>query len=300
MKPPTQKTTTNKPTGPVKVPARTSWRTPPTQAPAATPSTPPSQLPTLEALVGLAAAMATPTEKPAATARRAMELFVACEHELVEMKKSVAKRDAERKHLCEVAEYEQAFLSNFKEGSCVWYDSFKPGERVSVDDFLKACMPRSKEEDRMGKWRSFLALQLSRNGGLNGLPQLNKSESAEWAPKLVKKFQIDGLLMDLRLAGVRDAFLEFLESDCKAMKADKAAKSTRAKIVRPVSRKLLAGEKLYPDEEVILTGLTPAEIEDEIVKLKMNSSQAKWWKAAIEDLKVPPAGRPKVKKVRAG
>lgn len=210
-------------------PVSPPWKLPPEVPPVEAPRTPVTKLPSLETFVGLAASMATPNEKPAATARRAMELFAACERELAEMERLAARANAEAKFLSDEFELVSAFLSNFKAGENIYYDSFDPGEKVTIDAFLEACMPRSRKEARMAKWRAFIAWKLSLNGGMIGLPILSESESADLAPILVMRFRESGFSIDERLSGLRDDFTAFLEDDRKAKASERGKKGGKQK-----------------------------------------------------------------------
>lgn len=99
-------------------------------------------------------------------------------------------------------EEERLFLANFI-----------PGERVSLTEFLKAVMPRSKSDDREVKWGAYRAFCIKRGDEWFIRPTpTTKEELRDAKGDRIREDKSEGLHSN-GLYNTRQRFLEFLEQD---------------------------------------------------------------------------------------
>jgi hypothetical protein len=164
-----------------------------------------TQIPSLETLATLAATMASPAENPAATAHRALQLWQACGDELDRMAPHIQKRQGAIAAAAVATAENRAFLA-----------SFKPGETVPLDAFLKAVMPNSKPGDRLAKWRACTAANLAATGHTESAADVLRRDREEGIPTR-------GLTI------CRDILLRFLKKDRAATNRERGKKAADAK-----------------------------------------------------------------------
>jgi hypothetical protein len=175
------------------------------------------QTPTLETLAQLAAVMASLTEKPASTARRAFQLWQACGEEIARMGPHIETLS----RAIEAAAAGRAENRTFVAG-------FKPGESVPLDDFLKACMPNSKPGDRMAKWRAYTAHGLAADDRRQGLPAKSPAALAEAVGDALRGERENGIPAN-NLTDYRYCFMLYLASDRAQQNTERGIKAAMAK-----------------------------------------------------------------------
>lgn len=180
-----------------------------------------------------------------------------------------------------------------RESEREFLSQFKSTERVPLEDFFEIVLPGAKSQRCIEKWKAYLGMRIQEMSKWDSdSTPMSKGELDDAVESDIQEHHRVGLeRRGLHLESKR--FLEFVNDDLNNSKADKVVRSKWAKLIRPLSKALLAGEVLTADQQALMTSLTPAQQQNEIVKLNLNLGQARKFKAAIEDLKTPPKGRPR-------
>jgi len=241
-------------------------------------------IPTQIELAALAAVMATPAEDPEITARRAMLLWDACGKEVAPL----VQKEARINELLSEPPSEDSI------NDYLFIQNFMPSETVSLDSFLEACMPESKEDTRTTRWRAYRRFYVARADSSCGLPVKDDEALRDAVASMMKRDRDEGFPCSNALLTIRDDFRMFCESTVKPAIVENARKMTIIRtIIRPASKALLDGQRLTAEQKETLKNLTPQEIETEIKGLKMSLEEADKWKAAIVDLRTSQKGRPR-------
>ena len=197
-------------------------------------------IPTGAELANLAAVMASPSEDPDVTARRAMKLWEACEQELHRAKSREEKSQADGNREFDEFQDDCQFLHSVKLGKCVNFESFnpnldypifEPGERVTLETLLKIVMPPSKIEDRMAKWRAFRRLNVIQMDGIQGLSERSESQLLDAVDSMMKRDDEEGFPCSISLLAIWKNFTTFLEHDRKFQRSEASKKGGRPKKV---------------------------------------------------------------------
>ena len=256
--------------------------------PTATPKNAPPpvlELPTVATLAALAASMATPAEEPESTASRAMKLWKACQQELEE-ELQIAGVRRKRQPL---TQQEDDFLIACEISRSI-FDKYKTTDNsVPLDLFLKAF----KLKNLSKKWSDFWEQEVKQSIAAQKNSVFAYVRDLRWPSGPEEDIPLHCIL------SLRNEFTKFINHDRKELNITKGSKGARARIIRPITRKVLAGDQLTHEEQDIIHGLTPEEINAEVTKNKMDRRQEMKWKAAIHDSNTPPKGRPRVIKKRA-
>lgn len=248
-------------------------------------------LPSLETLASLAAAMARKTDRPEDSAKRAIHLWQACEKELHKADHTENVRAEKFNGMMETVRDETTFLSKCM-GTPPDCSTPVAGETVSLQSFLTALLPNSKDETRARKWREYREYLLDSEYQLSGQRERIESDFAGKVAKWITHDEDQGLL-ETELLILREDFSNFHEAKGAVLRKSRADNAVRAKSIRGISKKFLAGEKLTSKDNGVLKTLLEIEIEAEIKKLEMPPAQARKWKALIQDLNAPANSRPR-------
>lgn len=178
-------------------------------------------LPTLETLATLAAAMATPTEDPEVTAARALAIWRACDRKLDDMECIEPLRDAARKE-------ETKFLARL--GLNIFSVHSKNNDLVPLEKFLNACKPspNTKSEDMRKMWRSFREWEIRVETFSMGQSQLSQSELLDAVAVQMETDRKDGLRAGA-VPGYWRAFRKFVRKERKANLSERGKKGGRPK-----------------------------------------------------------------------
>ena len=248
-------------------------------------------LPTLETLATLAAAMARKYDTPKDSAERAIDLWEACELGLHRAEHKAKVKEEEFSQMIDTFTDQNAFLSQCM-GTPLDCSTPIEGRKVPLNSVLVALMPVSKDHTRDARWIDYRRYCMTFIDLANKLPESSVVAAVEAQVAHEKK---QGLL-ETELLQLRADFATFLESFEKVEQAKKSDKGVRARKIRPITRKFLAGTELTEEEQSVIKSLTNEEIEAEILKTAMKPAQKKKWKAAIVDFNTPAKGRPRKKK----
>ncbi len=175
-------------------------------------------LPPLETLAALAATIAIPKEEPEVTARRACDLWQACAEaiELLEPHYKL-RRDA------------IAAAAAFREETKDFLTNFEPGQAVLLPDFLRACQPNAKPEDRMARWRAFLTERLPVDFLMRGIPAKTPAEIQDAVDHEITKFRTVGIPFE-KLIILWSNFADFLAISGRETRRKRAEKAALAKV----------------------------------------------------------------------
>lgn len=251
-------------------------------------------------LASLAAAMANTAEAPSVTAQRAMELFQACRDEVWRIAGQMREVQNDEIKRRERYERDRDFFASLGSGEFEMIPCMKANTKIGLEIFLQACMPNSKKETRLQKWREFLKRKIV----IHHLREIRKGfcgkSNDELATAVAEEMRIyreEGISARV-IPSAREIFADFLEMHTDAIKLEKAEKAKRARLYCPIARKISSGEKLTEGDNDILKSLTPEEQEaaEKSQSLKMTPKEIRLWKAAVVDAGIPPSAKPKIKK----
>ena len=241
-------------------------------------------IPNLNELTNLAAAMADPLEKPAVTAKRALELWKACRMEL---------------HWAEIADKRAQEIGGVEYEIWLSDEEFrnllKPDadNRISLDNFLEACMPKAKLGTRISNWSKFRLSRVKEESEGSNLSSKSEKELLAAIDESIAKDRNHGFPVSDNLYALRDQFAEFRQRTKEISVQDRSEKGVRIKSINAVVKKWIKSEPLTTKEDDILKSLNEAEILMVIEKYEMMKSQSVRFRALILDLQTPVKGRPR-------
>jgi hypothetical protein len=142
-------------------------------------------LPPLETLAALAATMASPSERPSDTARRATDLWQACAEQLEYLEPHYKTRRDALEAAADCRAEAKQFLANFP-----------PGQAVPLESFLKACEPDSpgaKSNDRLTRWGEFVREAIAQENHIPGGKQRTPQQIEVEANREIALYLNDGM-----------------------------------------------------------------------------------------------------------
>lgn len=238
-------------------------------------------LPTVSVLAYMAATMATPVEKADDTAKRAMLLWHACRKQLWSDSNSIERARKQREE--DDAFFAACGLTPYDCWISVWCEEF-----VTLAKFLKAIRPDYKFQTMFPKWREFWKFETAME-----IPKWPNRPDESHRDYYVLPNLLDGIIGERSLITCRDRFMKFIEKKTNETNVRKGNKAARARLIRRITRKFIAGNFLTTEDREMLAGLSAEEEQTEIKKLDMTPAQARKWKAEIQTCRTPPKGLPR-------
>lgn len=257
-------------------------------------------IPTTTELANLAAIMAKPGEDARTSARRAMELWKACEQEYFREKRRDEETQAEDERQYQEWRDGEDFLEALKPGTSVDGGAKSSVEdRVGLELFLKACSPTSKDLTLLKNWRLFRRFNQIREDKVAGLPPKDDLALSEIIDEIVKRDRLNGLAYPGTLILLRTQFRRFVDDQVAEWHATHAQAMVRARKINDAAKVVISGQAPTPENVTLLKSLSTEEVQKVALNLNLNAKQTEAWKAKVLDLQTPPSGRPKIRKGRS-
>jgi hypothetical protein len=172
----------------------------------------------------------------------------------------------------------------------LFMSNFESNERVPLEKFLKAVMPRSKPETRMTKWMDYRESSI-RAGNWWEEKSMNEQEASQAVAAAHRHDNEQGI--DFKFAwATRTRFLAFNQDESRKMKTNKAESSKSAKELYGFAREVLAAKKMTPELNARLSTLKVEDLST-IRRLNMDPKDILKWDAAVKDAKAPTSARPR-------
>lgn len=208
-------------------------------------------IPSIPELAKLVALIAREGEDFRVAAKRALELWNACDQEIYWAKE---KHDREMKEGNDQFEHYQAesqFLHLLllgkkpKKGEFegrLDYPAFPKGTKISLDVLLSTLMPQKKVAAKEQKWRAFRAENLTTSALLRGLAKSSEQEILDGVADAMERDRKNGFTDFNSLLFIRTEFLEFLARDTVQQLSERAEKGVLGRKNKQAKEGVEAGE----------------------------------------------------------